>query len=108
VLVSSTDPFFFTRRRQIATLAARYAVPTIFDAPPYVEAGGLISYGGDQTDLILLTTRYVSRVLKGESPGNLPVVQSAKFTMAINLKTSKALGIVVPSDLLTIADEVIE
>jgi putative ABC transport system substrate-binding protein len=108
VLVSSTDPFFFTRRQQIATLAIRYAVPTIFDAPPYVEAGGLISYGGEQTDLMLLTTRYVSRVLKGERPANLPVVQPAKFTMAINLKTSKALGIVVPPDLLTIADEVIE
>jgi putative ABC transport system substrate-binding protein len=108
VLVSSTDPFFFTRRRQIATLAARHAVPTIFDASPYVEAGGLISYGGDPTDLMLLTTRYVSRVLKGERPANLPIVQSAKFNMAINLKTSKALGIVVPPDLLTIADEVIE
>jgi putative tryptophan/tyrosine transport system substrate-binding protein len=108
VLVSSTDPFFFTRRRQIATLAARSAVPTIFDAQDYVDAGGLISYGGDTNDLLLLTTSYISRVLKGERPENLPVVQSAKFNMAINLKAAKALAIDVPADLLAIADKVIE
>jgi putative tryptophan/tyrosine transport system substrate-binding protein len=88
----STDPFFFTRRRQIATLAARYAVPTIFDASADVDAGRLISYGGDDTDLMLLTTSYVSRVLKGERPENLPVMQSAKFKTYLQSRLWRSMG----------------
>jgi putative tryptophan/tyrosine transport system substrate-binding protein len=107
-LLSSTDPFLYSRRDQIIALSSRYAVPTAFDTPDYVEAGGLLSYGADFLDVLQRAGRYVGRILKGEKPADLPVEQSEKFELAINLKTAKALGINVPPNLLALADEVIE
>jgi ABC-type uncharacterized transport system substrate-binding protein len=108
VLISSTDAFFFVRREQIAALAIRYGVATIFDAPAYTRAGGLMSYSGEDLNLMLLTTGYINRVLRGENPADLPVAQPTKFVLTINLKTAKALGLNVPQTLLATADEVIE
>jgi len=108
VLISSTDAFFFVRREQIATLAIRHGLPAIFDARVYTMAGGLMSYAGDDTDMTLLTVGYIGRILKGERPADLPVVQPTKFALTINLKTAKALGLDVPPALLATADEVIE
>jgi putative ABC transport system substrate-binding protein len=108
LLVSGTDAFFFVQRERIAALAVRYRVPSAFDAPAYARAGGLLSYSGDDTNLLLLTTSYVGRILKGEQPSDLPVAQPTKFVLAINLKTAKALGVHVAPALLARADEVIE
>jgi len=108
LLVSGTDAFFFVQRERIAALAIRYGVPSAFDAPAYTRAGGLLSYSGDDTNLLLLTTSYVGRVLNGEQPADLPVAQPTKFVLTVNLKTAKALGVRVPPMLLARADEVIE
>jgi putative ABC transport system substrate-binding protein len=108
LLVSSTDAFYFIQRERIAGLAIRYGVPSAFDAPAYTRAGGLLSYSGEDTNLLLLMTSYVGRVLKGEQPADLPVAQPTKFVLTINLKTAKALGVRVPPTLLARADEVIE
>ena len=109
VLICSTDALFFIRREQIAALAIqRSGVATIFDAPTYTRAGRLMSYSGDDVNLMLLTTGYVARVLKGEKPADLPVAQPTKFVLTINLKTAKAIGLEVPPSLLATADEVIE
>jgi putative ABC transport system substrate-binding protein len=108
VLVSSTDALFFVRREQIATLAIRHGLPAIFDARVYTRAGGLMSYAGDETDMILQYTGYIGRVLKGTRPEDLPVAQPTKFALTINLKTARALGLRVPPELLATADEVIE
>jgi putative ABC transport system substrate-binding protein len=108
LLVSSTDAFFFVQRERIAALAVRYGVPSAFDAPAYTRAGGLLSYSGDDPNLLLLTTEYIGRVLKGEQPADLPVAQPTKFVLTVNLKTAKALGVRVPPTLLARADEVIE
>jgi putative ABC transport system substrate-binding protein len=108
VLVSSTDAFFFVRREQIATLAIRHELPAIFDARAYTKAGGLMSYAGDDIDMMLQHTGYISRILRGERPENLPVAQPTRFALTINLKTAKALGLTVPPSLLARADEVIE
>ena len=107
VLVSSTDALFFVRREQIARLAIRHGLPTIFDARIYATAGGLMSYAGDDTDMMLLMVSYVGRILKGEKPADLPVAQPTKFVLTINLKTAKALGLTVPPALLARADAVI-
>jgi len=108
VLVVSTDAFFFTRRAQIVALAARRALPAMFDNREIAEAGGLISYGADFFNVMQLAGDYTGLILKGEKPADLPVVQSTKFEMVINLKTAKALGLAVPSTLLAVADDVIE
>ena len=108
VLVVSTDAFFFTRRTQIVALAARRALPAMFDNRETAEAGGLISYGADFFNVMQLAGDYTGLILKGEKPADLPVVQSTKFEMVINLKTAKALGLAVPSTLLAVADDVIE
>jgi putative ABC transport system substrate-binding protein len=108
VLVSSTDAFFFVRREQIATLAIRHGLPAIFDARVYTKAGGLMSYAGDDIDMMLQQTSYISRILRGERPENLPVAQPTRFALTINLKTAKALGLTVPQTLLATADEVID
>jgi putative ABC transport system substrate-binding protein len=95
-------------RVQIATAAARYAIPAIYSDSPYTEAGGLMSYGSDVADQFRLVGVYVGRVLKGEKPADLPVMRPAKFEFVINLQTARALGIKVPPGLLSIADKVIE
>jgi len=108
VLVSGTDAFFFVRREKISTLALRYGVAIICDAPAYTKAGGLISYSADDVDLMLLTASYTGRILKGEKPADLPVLQPTKFVLTINIKTAKMLGIKVPQALLATADEIID
>jgi putative ABC transport system substrate-binding protein len=107
-LVVGNDTFFSTRSEQLAALALRHGVPAIFQYRQFVEAGGLMSYGGDLADNYRLTGVYTGRVLKGENPADLPVMQSTKVQLIINLKTARALGLTVPLSLLGRADEVIE
>jgi putative ABC transport system substrate-binding protein len=102
------DTFFYSQRRQIATLAIREKIPTVFASSDAVADGGLIGYSTDLTDTIRQLGIYTGRVLKGEKPADMPVLQQTKFLFAINLQTARALGIEVPSGLLSIADEVIE
>ena len=107
-LVVAADPLFYGRRVQLAKLATRYALPAIYNNRDYVEAGGLISYGTSLKEVYRLLGSYATRVLKGEKPADLPVVQSINFEFLINLPTTRALGLVVPPSLLARADEVIE
>ena len=107
-LVIGTDGFFISRSEQLAALAVRHAVPAVFENREFVAAGGLMSYGGSLPDAYRLAGVYAARILKGEKPGDLPVQQSTKIQMLLNLKTAKALGITVPLPLLGRADEVIE
>jgi putative tryptophan/tyrosine transport system substrate-binding protein len=107
-LVVGTDPFFNRRMEQLAALALGHAVPTIYQYRAFAAAGGLISYGGNITDLYRQVGVYTGRVLAGAKPADLPVQQLTKVELIINLKTAKALGITVPLPLLGRADEVIE
>jgi putative ABC transport system substrate-binding protein len=107
-LVIGADAFFTSRQNQLAALALRHAVPTVYENRGFVAAGGLASYGGVITDAYRLAGVYAARVLKGEKPGELPVQQATKVELFLNLKTAKALGITVPLPLLGRADEVIE
>jgi ABC-type uncharacterized transport system substrate-binding protein len=107
-LVIGADGFFSAQSEKLATMALRHAMPAISPYRPFVEAGGLLRYGTNATDGFRLAGMYAGRILKGEKPADLPVVQSAKFDFVVNLKTAKALGLEVPPTLLARADEVIE
>ena len=102
------DPFFTSQRVEIAALAARYAMPAVFELREFAAAGGLMSYGPDLADGYRQGGVYAGKILKGQKPAELPVEQPAKLGLVINLKTAKALGLQIPDKLLALADEVIE
>ena len=107
-LVLSSGAFFLNRRDQIIALAARHALPAIYPTREFAVAGGLMSYGNDVPDSYRRNGVYVGRILKGDRPGDLPIDQSTKFELVINLKTAKALGLTIPPSLLLRADQVVE
>jgi len=107
-LVVASDPFFWSRRGEVVSLAARYGLPAIYYLPEFARAGGLMAYGNNLPDAYRLVGVYVGRILKGKKPADLPVMQSTKFQFVINLKTAKAPGIGVPNSMQLLADEVIE
>jgi putative ABC transport system substrate-binding protein len=107
-LLVGLDPLFVSRRVQLATLAARHVVPAIYPFREDAVAGGLVSYGPSNTDLVRQAGIYTGRVLKGEKPAEMPILRATRFDFIINLTTAKALGLTLPPSLLATADEVIE
>jgi putative tryptophan/tyrosine transport system substrate-binding protein len=107
-LLITNDAFFIDRSEQLVALAARHSVPTIYDRRAYAAAGGLISYGTHYLDAFRQLGVYTAKILSGSKPADLPVEQSTKFELVINIKTVKALGLDVPAKLIALADELIE
>ena len=107
-LIISPGAFFVGRAEELAALTLSHAVPAIFQFRPFAAAGGLLSYGSNETEYYRLVGAYAGRILKGEKPGDLPVQQATKIELIINMKTARALGLTVPLPLLGRADEVIE
>ena len=107
-LVVGSGAFFFAQRERLAALAARHAIPAIYNLRNFVTAGGLMSYGPNIADAYRLVGIYVGRILRGVAPGDLPVMQPTKFELAVNLKAAKALGLDIPSSVLVRADDMIE
>jgi putative tryptophan/tyrosine transport system substrate-binding protein len=107
-LVVKADPFFISQRERLVALAALHAMPAIYPLTVFVKVGGLMSYGGNLADSYQQEGTYTGKILKGAKPADLPIQQSTKFELSINLKTAKAVGLTVPPSLLTRADEVIE
>jgi putative ABC transport system substrate-binding protein len=107
-LLGASDTFLFGRRDQIVSLAAHHRIPAIYYLREFAQGGGLMAYGNSIPDAYRVAGAYVGRILKGEKPGDLPVVQSTKFEFVINLQTARVLGIEVPNSMQLLADEVIE
>jgi len=107
-LLVTADPFFDTRRDRIVALAAQFKLPTMYQFRDYAVVGGLMSYGSDIASAFREVGLYTARILKGEKPADLPVLQSTKFELAINLSTARTLGVAIPTSLLALADLVVE
>jgi putative ABC transport system substrate-binding protein len=107
-LIVSSDAFFNNRREVLIGHSARHRIPTMYGWPDFPRAGGMASYGPDLTEQYRLSGTFVGRILKGEKPRDLPVMQPTRFILLVNLKTMRALGIEPPANMIALADEVIE